>query len=313
MMRMKTGILATLTYFDLFNYPLTKREIWLFLNLECDSTEFNNSLSELTARAVIYQFGELYSLQNDPSIVSLRYDGNSRAQLLMMSAKKVCRLLSKFPFVRGVAVSGSLSKNVASQSSDIDLFIITTENRLWLARTFMHIFKKVTFLFNRQHFFCMNYYVDEKALEIEEKNIYTATEVVTLIPLQGELSFRSFYLANLWSKSFLPNYLLRASTAEKINFFTPKYIIEKILDNRMGNWLDGLLMKMTAGRWYKKTAENKKNDRGITMSMSATKHTAKPNPVFFQHVLLTRYTEKVRQLTKQIEPSYGRSHPYQNI
>ena len=31
----------------------------------------------------------------------------------------------------------------------------------------------------------MNYYIDEEALQISDKNIYTAVEVVTLVPVCG--------------------------------------------------------------------------------------------------------------------------------
>jgi len=304
-MSIKSDILSTLAYFDLFNYPLTQREIWQFLNNTCDSKEFNESLSELVHCALVHKFGEMYSLQNEYAIVSYQSEGNKKAVQLMRTAKKVARFLSKFPFVRGVGVSGSLSKNFANEASDIDLFIITSENKLWLARTFMHWFKKFTFLFNCQHFFCMNYYVDEKGMEIEEKNIYTAIEVVTLIPLQGEMAFEGFHAANLWSKTFLPNHFLRVSTEESLKFFFPKYIIEKVLDNRLGNWLDDFFMKVTAKRWNKKTLQNKKNMKGIVMSMVAKKHLAKPDPMFFQQKLLTCHIEKVTQIVRQFEPDYA--------
>lgn len=301
----KSNILSTLAYFDLFNYPLTQREIWLFLQNTCNTKEFNESLSDLTHRAVVSKFGEFYSLQNEPSISTARIEGNKKAVELIKIAKKVSKLLAKFPFVRSIGISGSLSKNFADNESDIDLFIITAENKLWITRTFMHCFKKITFLFNKQHFFCMNYYVDEKELEIEEKNIYTATELVTLIPMQGESAFKNFYTANSWSKSFLPNHFLRISSSEHIKFFLPKYIIEKMLNNRFGNWLDDHLMKITAARWQKKTAENKKNSRGVTMSMIAKKHLAKPDPVFFQSNLLKRYSEKISKVVTQFETDFA--------
>jgi predicted nucleotidyltransferase len=126
----------------------------------------------------------------------------------------LAQLLIKFPYVRGIGISGSLSKNFADENSDIDLFIITKKNRLWIARTLMHLFKKLTFLVNKQHYYCMNYYIDEQQLEIVEKNIYTAIEVVTLIPLQGDGAFASFYSANAWTKDYLPNKVMRISSAK---------------------------------------------------------------------------------------------------
>jgi len=301
----KSNILSTLAYFDLFHYPLTQREIWLFLQHTCTTTEFNEALADLRHRELVNKFGDVYSLRNEPYVSTCRMEGNKKAAALIKTAKRVSILLAKFPFVRAVGISGSLSKNFADDESDIDLFIITAENKLWITRTFMHCFKKLTFLFNRQHLFCMNYYVDEKELEIEEKNIYTATELVTLIPMQGETAFKAFYAANSWSQSFLPNHFLRVSSSECIPSFLPKYIIEKMFNNRFGNWLDDQLMKITAERWQKKTAKNKKNNKGVTMSMIAKKHMAKPDPVFFQDNLLHRYAERASRVIRQSEGDYA--------
>jgi predicted nucleotidyltransferase len=44
-------------------------------------------------------------------------------------AKAVAKFLSWFPYIRGIAISGSLSKNFADENSDLDFFIITAANR----------------------------------------------------------------------------------------------------------------------------------------------------------------------------------------
>ncbi len=305
MQHTKSDILSTLAYFDIFNHPLTKKEIWLFLPAYREQAELDDSLQALVNDAVIFKFGEMYSLSNDPEIIEVRKENNRNAATLIITAKKVASFLVKFPFVRGLGVSGSLSKNVANKSSDIDFFIVTAPNRLWIARSFMHCFKKFTFLFNKQHLFCMNYFIDEAEMEIEEKNIYTATEIVTLLPLQGAMTLERFYNANTWSKHYLPNQFMRVSIAENAKHFFPKYLIEKVFDNGFGNWLDDLLMNVTSKRWQRKTIVNKKNSRGITMSMIAGKHVAKPDPVFFQSGLLDKHCKKVEQLIKQVEPGYA--------
>jgi predicted nucleotidyltransferase len=175
------NILTTLAYFDMFNYPLTRVEIFLFLQQEYRLDEFEVALRYMVASQAIYNFDNYYTLKNDQSLIKRRVEGNRKAADLVKIAHKVSDLLIRFPFVRGIAISGSLSKNFADDDSDIDLFIITAKNRLWIARTLMHTFKKLTFLFNKQHYFCMNYYVDEAQLQIAEKNIYTAIEVAWII------------------------------------------------------------------------------------------------------------------------------------
>ena len=134
-----------------------------------------------------------------------------------------------FPFVKGIAVSGSLSKYFADEKTDIDFFIITTANRLWIARTILHIFKKFTYLLKMQDLFCMNYFIDEAELGILEKNIYTATEIATILPLFGYKIFDSFFKVNSWTRSFFPNKYMYMPPAKDIKRTWFKYLVEKSL------------------------------------------------------------------------------------
>ena len=143
----KNGILSTVAYFDMFTYPLKKREIWLFLQNVCDLNEFEVALQYLVNISTVYRLGEFYSLENNYAFAQKRINGNEKERGLIKVAERVASFLAKFPYVRGVAISGSLSKSSAENTSDIDLFIITSKNRLWVARTLLHCIKKLAFIF----------------------------------------------------------------------------------------------------------------------------------------------------------------------
>jgi len=297
----KENILATLAYFDLFNYPLTQAEIYLFLKNKCDHNSLKDALECLLLNGNIFLFDKFYTLHNDQYLVVRRITGNKKAGELIKVAMRIGELLIRFPYVRGIAISGSLSKNYADEKSDIDLFIITAKNRLWVARTFMHCLKKLSFLIKKVDYFCMNYYIDEQQLEITEKSIYTAIEIGTLIPLQGDITFEKFYAANLWIKDFIPNKIMRLSSAKPARFFVFKSFTEWLLNNRWGNWADNLLMNITTSRWRKKTSLNKQNNHGLLLGLKTGKHVAKPDPVNFQSSLLSRYERKLKQLLNDFE------------
>ena len=299
----KRNILATLAYFDLFNYPLTMEEVFLYLPAKSDYNEFGYAIRGLVIDRMIYQFDKFYTLKNDYFLVDSRLKGNVKAAELISIAKRVSKLMIRFPYVRGIAISGSLSKNFADEKSDIDLFIITAKNRLWIARTLMHCFKKLTFLVNKQHYFCMNYYIDEQELQIREKNTYTAIEVATLMPLHGDAVFEQFYLANAWTREYLPNKCLRLTTAEVEKRSLLKKFIEVLFNNGLGSVLDTLLMNITASRWLKKKQAKKLNMHGIVMGLDAGKHYAKPDPKNFQHKLIVRYQTKVALVLEHCENS----------
>jgi predicted nucleotidyltransferase len=292
----KQDILATLAYFDLFDYPLTQTEIAQFLKISYCTEEFAEDLYSLATENWIFRFDEFYSLQDNYSLVQRRREGNTRARSMLKTAERIAGFLSTFPFIKGVAVSGSLSKNFADENSDIDFFIITEKNKLWLARTFMHCFKKIAMLLKKEDWFCMNYYIDEEMLQIKEKNIYTATEIATLLPLRGIRVFNEFFNQNIWSKKFLPNHSLRISYVEEARNSFLKKLIEFIFRNPVGDFFDYLLMRLTIYKWNKKSRLGRLNKRGVIMGMDASKHYAKPNPLIFQKKFMELYEKKIFNL-----------------
>ncbi|WP_457129947.1 nucleotidyltransferase domain-containing protein [Mucilaginibacter sp. HD30] len=303
MPKLQEDILATLAYFDMFNYPLVANEIYLFLRNKYQPHDFDNALNGVVNDRLVFRFGVFYSLKNDHANIERRRSGNKKADELIKVAERVGNILIKFPYVRGIAISGSLSKNFADDGSDIDLFIITSANRLWIARSLMHAFKKLTYLVNKQDCFCMNYYVDEQQMEIAEKNIYTAIEIVTLMPLQGDTIIEKFYAANSWTHQHLPNKIMRVSSAKPLKFNALKQLVEAIFNNGVGNAIDNLLMKITAKRWLKKTRLNKVNAHGGIMAMATGKHYAKPDPANFQARLLKQYEIKTSLILHHPESS----------
>ena len=287
-------------YFDIFRYPLTEKEIRSFLDRSFDETEFANSLHALLQSQRIFRLHEFYSLQNDLSLAERRRKGNELAATLLTRAEKISNLLYKFPYVRAIGVSGSVSKNFADENADIDYFIITKANRLWIARTLLHLFKKIPFLKNRNQHYCMNYFVDEADLVIEEKNVYTATELFTIIPMAGNGSMKSFFNTNSWSHNYFPNLDL-PSVKEDVKKPSPWYkkLAESVLNNKLGDSLDNYFMKLTTRRWKKKEDEQRLNTKGERMGLKTGKHFSKPNPIFFHDWFMDKYEKKLEEKKRE--------------
>ena len=287
------AILKTLVYFDIFDYPLSEKDIKNFLECYISDEILASALLQLLLDKIIFRVDQFYSLQNNRQRAEERIQGNLRAQSLIVKATGIGAFLHKFPYVRAVAVSGSLSKNYADKKADIDFFIITKANRLWIARTILHLFKKLTFLVGKQNFFCMNYFVDEEALIIPEKNIYTAVEIVTLLPVAGTFTLNKFFEKNQWTKKWLPCYEYKRNfkTAERGSGF--KKFTEWFFNGRTGEKLDRFLYKLTTRRWQKKEQQGRKNSKGRVMNLVTGKHFSKSNPETFQEKILTRYDDKI--------------------
>ena len=254
------------------------------------------AVNELISQKIIFKLKHFYSLQNNPAIADKRVKGNQKAIEQLAIAEKAARIISQFPYVEAVAVSGSLSKYYADEKSDIDFFIITKADRLWIARTLMHLFKKLTFLIGKQHWFCMNYYVDEIGLEIPEKNIFTAMEIVTLIPMRGLMHFRRFKEVNFWTNDYFPAH----PGSSNFKFEIKKGIIcrgfEKIFNSKLGDWADLWLMSLTDKRWKKKTERGKLNAHNMQVGMKVSKHFSKPDPANLQATVIQQFERRVKDL-----------------
>ena len=303
MKKIKQNILKTLSYFDIFNYPLTNEEVRRFLPHKCNQLVVNEILYQLIRENIVYKLDNFYSLQNQPKLAEIRNAGNKHAIKLLKIARTAAKILSWFPFVESVAVSGSLSKNFADEKADIDFFIITSANRLWIARTCMHIFKKFTFLIRKQNWFCMNYYIDETQMEIGEKNIFTAMEIVTLMPMHGINCFRKFIEANSWTKKYFAEQNIFLSGEKKTKKIFLKRLFEKLFRQRFADGLENWLMNLTDKRWKKKLHSGKLNDHGIRMAMVSDPHFSKPDPQYFQSKIIVEYEFRVQQIlsTKEVE------------
>lgn len=296
----RNDILKVLAYFDMFHYPISEKEIILFLPNKTGMPSLSKQLHQLTLDHIIFRFGDFYTLHNDLQLIHKRLAGNRRAAADLLIAYRISKFLYRFPFVRAVSISGSLSKNFSDPKSDIDYFIITSSGRLWVARTFLHLFKKLTFLSGVQHHYCMNYFIDEEALEIEEKNIFTAIETVTLLPICGNRIHEDFFSANHWTDHFLPNCRIvhreKYYTGGKLRF---KKMTEFVLNNRLGTWMDDQFMKITSRRWEKKDRKCMVNIKGNRMGIICGKHCCKPNPVYFQNEILMQYQRKIERLRSE--------------
>jgi predicted nucleotidyltransferase len=289
-------ILKTLAYFDLFHYPLTREELISFSCQQDLRLSVDMELESLLRERIIFKIDFYYSLQNTIRLAERRRKGNLRADSQLSIARRAAGILSRFPFVRSVAISGSLSKRFAEEQSDIDFFIITDAGRLWIARTCMHLFKKLTYIVGKQNCFCMNYYVDEEGLEIPEKNVFTAMEIVTLLPMQGTECFTDFLQANSWADIYFPVQPFGAAGAGRIHKGALVRFFERVLRSGTGDRLDHWLMRLTAKRWKKKTLAGKVNDHGDKMDMMVGRHFSKPNPASFQAGILRSYESRLRQL-----------------
>lgn len=287
------SIIKLLLYYDVFDHPLTREEIILNCDLAGESTAKPGILEEMAANGLIYRLDGYYSVRNDFSLVEKRKNGNKQAAISLPKAIKMAKFISAFPFIRSVSLSGSISKNYMDEKTDVDYFIIVSPNRLWLARTMLILYKKI-FLLNSHKYFCLNYLIDTEHLKIEQKNIFTATELFTLIPVTGKSYIYQFVETNSWVKQYFQRYPIRdIGSVEPDHESFMKLTLEWILNICFGNELDILAMKLTIKFWEWKYKNDAKNL--FAKSFRLKRYVAKYHPQNFQELIMDLYEKKVRK------------------
>lgn len=223
MNELKTAILNTITYFDLFDYPLTLTEVWQFLFWPNGSPAPLNLVAEELEllrqnNKILFSRG-FYCLSGREQNVGSREERYRLSISKMRLARIEARRLMMIPGVCGVAVSNSLSFRNSRLGGDIDFFIITKNNSVWQSRAlvagYAAVFDKRPRAGLKENKLCLCMFTAVSALDLEkyllppENNIPDVVRIywlATLKPLAGdEQVWDKFYGDNQWINNFLPN------------------------------------------------------------------------------------------------------------
>jgi len=292
---LRIKILQSISYFDIFNHPLAKEEIANLCNVNGNVEEFESELDELVKKQICYTFDNYYSLsKNITEFVSSREKKEIEAQKYIRKLPFYAKIIRSFPFVRAIAISGSLSKNIMHDDGDIDYFIITAKGRLWISRTLLVLFKKV-FLFNSRKYFCVNYFVDEDNLRITDENIFTAIEIAYMLPVYNSPLINKLKDVNAWVKDYFPDFKLSMAIdtvpAEKKCY---KNCLERLFWDSYSDRLDLFFMKVTFKRWVKKFKHF--NASKFELTMRTNRGISKHHPQDFQNKVLNEYQSRLKKL-----------------
>ncbi|MBP7515119.1 MAG: nucleotidyltransferase domain-containing protein [Flavobacteriales bacterium] len=281
----------TLLYFDVFHYPLRPEEIERFLDLPASQTaDLAEDLSRLVEDGIIREHAGFFGFGDLAMAVERRKADNARAEKRMDKARRMSRFIGRFPFVRGVMLSGSMSKGCLAEDGDIDYFVITEPGRLWIARTLLISFKKF-FLLNSRKEFCVNYFVDLDHLVIEDQNLFTATEIQTLIPTFDAGVCERFFLANMWAGRVLPNTGRRRMTDLPAGTGFGKRLLERLFRNGLGDEFDEWCMLRTLRHWRGKFAEL--DHKQFELALRTRKYVSKHHPRNFQQRVLDAHRARL--------------------
>jgi hypothetical protein len=200
-----SAALHAVVYSDIFDYPLSAAEIHRYLagvKASRETVAATLQDGQLVPRHLAHHDG-YYMLPGRGGTVETRRQREQAAERLWPRALHYGRIIASLPFVRMVAVTGELAVDNVGPESDIDYFIVTAPDRLWLCRLFA--IAVVRYARFRGDVVCPNYLISERALELHDRNLYTAHELAQLTPIWGMPVYRRLRALNTWIDDYLPN------------------------------------------------------------------------------------------------------------
>jgi hypothetical protein len=248
-------VTRVLAYYDMFRYPLTTEEIYTFLpSGDVGELELEEALDEMAAEGAIGRSRGYHYLPHQTSdVVDRRVRMEKEGERMWEIARLVGGILRHVPFVRGIFISGQLCRYIADEESDIDYFIVTTPERLWIVRTAFVIARRLLLL-NSRKYFCTNYFVTTANLAVRERNEYAACEVASTKPLYNMELFERYMGENSWLNDYYPHFDLSRIEIRRGVEGTSRLqrVAERLVPARLADRLDRWLMERTREFWRRK-------------------------------------------------------------
>ena len=251
------AIARSVIYASLFDYPLTLEQLHQTL-LESDQTPqeilATYTSSEMLQTLVEYREGFLFP-RGRRELLTERHLREARSRAFLGRHHRLLTLVCALPYVRMVALSGSIAHLNLEGDGDLDLFIVTRGRRVWSVTVAVVILAK---LMRQRRTVCANFVVADSQLTLEQQDLFTANQVIHLKPLVGQDVFSELLAANPFVARFYPNFqppasslqprassaLARLKSLIEAAFRAPSLLMELACRHAYGSYL-----RRRAGSW----------------------------------------------------------------
>jgi hypothetical protein len=256
MLAVRQAILRAVLYADMFDHAPSASELYQMLDMSGISQGgFEEGLQKLQEEGALLNYDERWVLAEREEIVQVWRRRQEHSARKWRAALRYSAWIRCLPFVRMVAVTGTLAVQSAEAGDDIDLFLITTPGRVWLARALTILIVRCARLFGET--LCPNYLIASDVLAMAERNLYSARELAQMQPLYGAAWYAELCEQNRWVLEYLPNALADAQgrtlpldrVAAPLRAF--KHAGEWLLGGRLGAMLDRWEMQRKVAKLLK--------------------------------------------------------------
>lgn len=192
-------ILATIKIAHHFGSAFTRHQLHKYLRFKMDSKAFHDIIDELIDEQVIEERNNMLFSKDIEDICLQKKEWSKD---LFIRNRKYLMVISAMPWVKYIGLTGANSFESCNQKDDIDLFIITSPDRLWICYLMLVLLTK---LIRKRETLCINFLIDENNLEIQEKNYFTAIQILQMMPIYDTGFHKRIIKKNFWISEILPN------------------------------------------------------------------------------------------------------------
>jgi hypothetical protein len=199
------AFLRSVTYAALFDYPLTLAQLHASLvAVRADAPSVAGWWRDSAfLRATVEHRDGLYFPAGRGDLLQTRSRREALSRDLLERERRVLSLVARMPFVRMVALSGSLAHLNAERSADLDLFVITAPGRVWSVTVSVLAIARLLGWRKRM---CLNYVISERAMAIAPADLFSANQIIHLRPITGHDVFNRFLDSNPFVHAWYPNF-----------------------------------------------------------------------------------------------------------
>lgn len=217
---LRKTVLATVAYYDALDYPLSEFEVWKHLIADRSDTvsdipglgQVAAVIDSLVANGSVTRCRGFVTLPHRETLVPERIRSEKYSVGKIKRAARLVRRIAWVPFVRMIALTGSLSMKHGDHESDWDLFIVLSKGAIWRGRTLVSLVLQL--MGKRRHGrhienrACLNHFVTDGSLQIGMQDYFSASEYRFMYTFIGRETERRFELANRWIARLKPTYQL---------------------------------------------------------------------------------------------------------
>jgi len=203
--RSEMAIAQSVLYASLFDYPLTLAQLRQSL---IESTQTPSEIlqafdgSPVLLHLIEYQDGFFFPAGR-ASLIDERKRREARSRAFLRRHGLFLSLVCLIPYVKMVALSGSIAHLNLEGDGDLDLFIVTRGRRVWSTTVAVVLLAKVL---RRRRIVCANFVLADSRLSLDQQDLFSASQIVHLKPLLGRDVFQAFVAANPFVARFYPNF-----------------------------------------------------------------------------------------------------------